>query len=111
MKTTRGFEHDSDRYKYDFNACHFKKGWAQIDTSQDAWYFGTWCNPFELIIFSYIEGDTCLEECENEAEFIEAIRIYQQWNYDQGHKFHIDPMCVQRMIDKFTELGLDDLLH
>ena len=36
---------NADRYKYDFDVCHFGKGWAQIDTSEDAYYYGQWANP------------------------------------------------------------------
>jgi hypothetical protein len=35
----------SDRYVYDFVLCTYDKGWAQIDTRQDASYYGTWTNP------------------------------------------------------------------
>lgn len=43
---TRGFECMSDRYKYDFRLCTSANGWAQLDTKQDASYFGNWINPF-----------------------------------------------------------------
>ncbi len=36
MKTATGFQAMSDRYKFDFKLCTPAKGWAQLDTRQDA---------------------------------------------------------------------------
>ena len=52
MKITREFA-AADRYTYDFGLCSYENGWAQVDTAQDASYFGTWANPTRLMIFSY----------------------------------------------------------
>ena len=60
MKITREFC-PGDRYVYDFGLCSYENGWAQVDTAQDASYFGTWANPTRLMIFSYCEGDTTLK--------------------------------------------------
>ena len=38
MKITREFA-PADRYVYDFGLCSYEKGWAQVDTAQDASYF------------------------------------------------------------------------
>lgn len=35
----------TDRYVYDFGKCSYAKGWAQVDTRQDASYYGTWDEP------------------------------------------------------------------
>ena len=40
MKITREFC-PGDRYTYDFGHCSYENGWAQVDTAQDASYFGT----------------------------------------------------------------------
>ena len=56
METIRDFA-STDRYIFDFKLCTTGKGWAQVDTEQDASYFGTWANPFELKVVSYTEGD------------------------------------------------------
>ena len=39
MKITREFA-PADRYVYDFGLCSYKNGCAQVDTAQDASYFG-----------------------------------------------------------------------
>ncbi len=111
MKQTKEFA-PADRYLYDFGMCTSTKGWAQIDTSQDASYYGTWCNPFKRYVFSYCEGDTCLTECDNDAEFITEIRTIKQWNDNNGYKFlGIDPGFNESLMAKLRDLGLGDLLH
>ena len=64
MKITREFA-SADRYVYDFGFCSYEKCWAQVDTAQDASYFGTWANPARLVIFNYCEGDTTVKEAES----------------------------------------------
>lgn len=111
MQTLREFA-PGDRYQYGFNQCSTTKGYAQIDTSQDASYFGTWANPFDLKIVCYCEGDITVQVAETPEEFVEAIRNIQQWNSDNGHKFlGIDPGLGTQIAQRFTELGLGELLH
>ena len=55
MKTTREFA-PADRYIYDFGLCSYENGWAQVDTAQDAAYFGTWANPARVLIFRHVSG-------------------------------------------------------
>ena len=52
MKITRELC-PGDRYTYDFGLCSYENGWAQVDTAQDASYFGTWANPTRLMILSF----------------------------------------------------------
>jgi hypothetical protein len=47
---TRDFA-PADRYLYDFKLLTSGKGWAQLDTRQDASYYGTWINPTKRQIF------------------------------------------------------------
>lgn len=112
METKRLFDGMTDRYAFDFDTCHFKKGFAQVDTPQDASYFGTWANPFRLQIVSYLEGDIIIETAETDTEFAEAIRSINQWNREhQEGEAKIDGMCDDEIIAKFELLGLHDLLH
>lgn len=55
MTITREFA-PADRYIYDFKYCSTSNGWAQIDTSQDASYFGQWINPAKRLIFCLLRG-------------------------------------------------------
>ena len=111
MRTKRYFK-DTERYEFDFDLCTPKKGFAQVDTGQDAWYFGTWANPFKLEIVSYAEGDVTIQTADEPEEFVDAIRYIKTWNDEHGHGFKgIDPMCVEKLEHQFIALGLGELLH
>jgi hypothetical protein len=70
----------------------YEKGWAQVDTAQDASYFGTWANPVRLMIFSYCEGDTTLREAGSPEEFAAKLREIDAWNRAHGYgPARIDP--------------------
>jgi len=111
MKVIRDFSCMSDRYLFDFKQCTYKKGWAQVDTSQDAWYFGTWCNPKEFKICNYAEGDITLTICEDQEEFISELRKLAAWNKETGFWQGIDPGLNKDFKQVFITLGLGDLLH
>lgn len=111
MKTTREFA-AGDRYRYDFGLCSYANGWAQIDTAQDASYFGTWANPTKLMIFSYCEGDTTLQEAETPEEFAAALRAIDAWNVNAGYgPARIDPGFDPDMKAAFEAVGLQDMLQ
>ena len=65
MKRKDSFFNDGDRYILDFGACSSKNGFAQIDTDQDASYFGMWCNPVSLRLVSFCEGDFTIIDFDN----------------------------------------------
>ena len=111
MKVLREFA-EADRYTYDFGLCSVKNGFAQVDTGQDAWYFGTWANPERLIIFTYAEGDCITTICNAPEEFNAELRKIKTWNEENGHGFRgIDPMGNDKLEGKFKSLDLGDLLH
>jgi len=112
MKTVREFYPDAERYLFDFKLCTLKKGYAQLDTKQDASYFGAWANPEKLVYVSYTEGDCCIKQAENEEEFTEEIRSWAKWTDENGWgPAKIDPLCDEGLIERFKSLGLGDLLH
>jgi len=111
MKTKRTFR-SGDRYAYDFEVCSIEKGWAQVDTSQDAFYFGTWANPETLKIVNYCEGDVTMQTADSADEFEDALRYLKAWNEEHGWTFHgIDPGLGETIRARFEALGLGDLLH
>lgn len=112
MKTKRGFAPGAERYAFDFGHLTYAKGWCQIDTKQDAPWFGTWTSPGRLAIFSYCEGDTTLQEAETPEEYVAALRDLVRWNDDHGHgPARIDPGFDPEMRAVFERLGIADLLH
>ena len=115
MHVETGFE-ASERYAFDLDKCPASKGWAQVDTKQDASYFGTWANPIERKIVCYCEGDVTITHCDNDAEFVEAINELKAWNVERGYWLGIDPgwpgsESCERITARFAELGLSELLH
>jgi hypothetical protein len=109
-KLTRGFDMFGDRYKYD---ARYQRadGWAQLDSKQDASYYGQWVNPIQLKLFSYCEHDTCLTECEDEADFIATVRECVRWNTEAGYFEGIDAMSDPPILEAFTRMGLAEFLH
>lgn len=100
----------TDRYEFDFKLCTPAKGWAQVDTSQDAHYLGAWANPTTLQIISYCEGDINTVTAENEAQFVAELRSAKTWNLEAGYTYNIDPMNDD-IEAKFRAMGAGDLLH
>jgi len=101
----------SDRYRYDFGLCSVSNGFAQIDTSQDAHYYGNWTNPEKRITFSYVEGDCTTTECESDQEYVEHIHDFAKWSTEMGYGFKLDPGLGPEIKAKFVALGLDEYLH
>lgn len=108
---TERWHEDTARYEFDFKRCRSQDGWAQIDTAQDAWYFGQWANPSKFQIFCYSEGDCCMTTASSPEEFTAEIRRMAKWSIDAGWGFKIDGMCQDPIIKAFQSLGLNDLLH
>lgn len=112
MKRDEFLDMGADRYKYDMGPCSTRAGFAQVDTGQDAHYFGTWANPQTLVIVCYCEGDVTVERYYSPIEFVEAVRALAAWNEESGHGFKgIDPMLNDAIEERFRGLGLGDLLH
>lgn len=111
MDTQRFESAGGSRYQFDFGQCHYKRGWAQCDTSQDASYFGIWTNPFRHMIVTYAEGDVTIQTAASEAEYRDAVRAMVDWYRDRGQWRGIDGMCHGQIISRMAALGLADLLH
>ena len=101
----------ADRHLYDFGLCSYANGFSQIDTDQDAWYYGTWANPFKFIIFNYVEGDCYTTICENEEEFKNAMADMAKWNTENNYGFHIDPGGDPKNKEQWINVGLSEYLH
>jgi hypothetical protein len=101
----------ADRYLYDFRVLTYAKGWAQVDTTQDASYYGTWTNPEERKIFNYAEGDLTLTTCGTDDEYRQALAELVEWNKKYGWWKGIDPGLSPEFRAKFVRLGLAGFLH
>ena len=111
MTITESFN-PSDRYKFDFVFCTTEKGYAQVDSSQDAHYFGTWANPFKREIVNYCEGDVTVKTAETDGEFLDELLAIKKWNEGSGFEMTgIDPGFNNELRDKFVKIGARGLLH
>ena len=111
MQTIRDFV-PADRYIFDRGPCSYANGFAQIDTGQDASYFGTWCSPERRTMVNYCEGDLTTIICDSDEEFVTLLRENAEWTEANGHgPFRIDPGLDPSMKEVFDCLGLSDLLH
>lgn len=118
METHKQFVMNGDRYVYDFGMCTTGKGYAQLDTYQDAFYYGIWANPAKLQIVTYAEGDFTIKDAADSGEFVAEIRELVKWHNEFGSSadgrkgFHgIDPGFNVALKRRFVALGLADLLH
>lgn len=106
MKVTHDFA-PSERYTYDFGVCSASKGWAQIDTSSDAHYFGMWCNPSSLQVFIYCEGDTTLVQLDSAVDFVDylhQLKMYDNWR-------GVDCMCSPTIYGALATVGGLEFMH
>ena len=112
MKITRDFRPLATPLQFRHRPCSYASGFAQVDTLQDAPYFGTWCSPTKLMIVTFTEGDLTTTVCDTDAEFIEQIHELAKWNSEAGYgPMKIDAIADNELRQAFEKLGLADLLH
>ena len=112
MKTTRDFRPLTDRYHFDTGPCAYANGFAQVDTRQDASYFGSWVSPSRRTIVSFSEGDVTTTVCETDEELVVEIRELARWTDEAGYgPMKIDAVFHSELRAAFENLGLADLLH
>ena len=109
--TRERWHEDLDRYVFDFNYCHYRKGWAQIDTESDASYYGAWANPARLQVVTYTEGDICITTAASPEDFAAELRRRAAWHRENDGRFAIDPMGIESTEGALRSMGLSDLLH
>ena len=114
MKIERDFIHNGVRYEFDFGRCTPDDDFAQVDTAEDASYFGIWTNPFSYKIVSFMEGDVEVKTAVTLEEYCEALRALKKAYGSEERTakyFGIDTMLRDRLTERFKEIGLNDLLH
>ena len=96
-----------NRYMFDFDICSVKKGWAQIDTEQDASYYGNWAHPTNFEIITYAEGDVIIKKEMSKAKFLYEIKYLLEWHRKNGYGGVIDPAFNEKA---WEDLGLQKYL-
>ena len=106
---TESFIQDGERYDFDRQLCWAKGStWAQVDTDQDAWYYGNWANPVTRSIVSYAEGDLTITRCDTAEEFCSELNRMAAWHAKQDSYLRIDPKEKHQSL--WLELGLGHLM-
>ena len=106
---TDSFIQDAERYDLDRQLCWAKGStWAQVDTDQDAWYYGNWANPVTRSIVSFAEGDLTITRCDTDDEFKSEITRMAAWHAKQDSYMRIDPREEHESL--WLELGLGHLM-
>ena len=78
------------RYVFDFELCTAAKGYAQIDTACDAWYYGHWVSPRRRQLVIYAEGDLTVIDCETDEELTNEVREIVRFHHEQNSWKGID---------------------
>jgi hypothetical protein len=108
MKVEHSFSVFGDRYIFDFDKCTYARGWFQVDTRQDASYYGNWLNPSERKFKTYAEGDVSDITFDSDEEMVEWVRSFAA---NEGLGFmHIDPGLRPESVDYLRSIGLGDFL-
>ena len=98
---------DGDRYQYDWGLC---RDFAQVNTSEDASWYGIWACPTRLVVFTFAEGDCCTVQCDSPTEFCEELRKVEAFANRQGRFLGVDPGSDPAKAEQWQALGLGDLL-
>lgn len=96
-----------NRYTFDWGACHTSKGFAQIDTTQDASYYGNWINPVALMVVRWCEGDLDTFTFDNSEEMVAWIAEFKKSPRFLG----IDPGLGEVLKSECIAAGLGPFLH
>jgi hypothetical protein len=103
-----------DRYECDWTL--LKQGFFQIDTDQDASYYGNWINPERKIKVSFIEGDLIIIKYDNDQEMIQDLKECDEYESEvsernRGIKIDIGLKDRDRIHQMFQNLGLEQYVH
>lgn len=86
------FRPDLNRYYFDNGECNpVHTDFCQIDTWQDASYFGIWADPVGLQVVKFIESEVYRNEFDSEEAFAEEVRSVLEHNRQDGGHASVDP--------------------
>ncbi len=94
---------DGDRYAYDFGLC---RDFAQVNTSEDASWYGIWACPTRLVVFTFCEGDCTTVQCDTADEFRSEMLSVRAFAERMGKFLGIDPGSDPVKAAAWEALGL-----
>lgn len=101
MKIERSF--NPDLVRYDFDGPLLERGWLQVDTEQDAWYYGNWVNLEQKRFLGFAEGDITDIRFDNDQEMADYLRSFPMLHIDAGLSTRDRAMARAEMLG-ITEL-------
>lgn len=104
---------NGDRYWFDFNECSPANGFVQMNTWQDAPYFGVWVNLLEYKIVSYAEGDVFRETYNSREAFVAALwRTFEFYSSGATNSYRtfLDTGMIEWATTRAWSLGLGKML-
>ena len=109
-RATRRTEHFpmADRYRWDTKHCRASDGWVQIDTLQDAPYYGTWAHKDKYQIVQYCEGDLSTTTCTDAEAFAAELAEFVRWAKEAGYWEGID---ANIRAEEWFDAGFGEYLH
>jgi hypothetical protein len=99
------------RYTYDSS---LPRHFAQIDTCQDASYYGNWASAEALTLISYCEGDVTTTVCTTKEEFAAEVNKLKDFSNRMDYTFKgIDPGWIHtdQILQPWRDCGLAHLIH
>jgi hypothetical protein len=116
ISTTRTFAEDGNRYEIDNGVCNSASGFCQIDTSQDASYFGIWTSPSQRAVCSFMEGDITVEKATTDAEYREILVncLTSHRHNNEAHPHAMIDLGISRrdeFRDAFVTLGMASYIY
>ena len=86
--------------------------YAQLDTSEDASWYGNWASAQRLAFISYAEGDCCITTCDSEEEFVSEFTRFKEFCDRVGYDFKgIDPGLDPDHKAEWERVGLGSFLY
>ena len=109
-RATRRTEHFAmaDRYRWDNKYCPATEGWVQVDTLQDAPYYGTWAHKDKYQIVQYVEGDLSTTTCTDAEAFAAELAEFVRWAKEAGSWEGID---ANLRAEEWFDAGFGEYLH
>ena len=106
--TTRRRVEEYGRGRYDWTLTA-ADGWAQLDTGQDAPWYGAWAHAGSRTVVVYAEGDETKTVCRDGEAFADEVRRFAAFHGTDWRG--VDTGMNEETRRRFQELGLGALLH
>tara|TARA_A100001011_G_C13933077_1_gene683992 strand:- start:335 stop:667 length:333 start_codon:yes stop_codon:yes gene_type:complete len=109
MTITKDVSFDSECTRYFWDNSLVSKGFAQIDTAEDASWYGHWACPKRRKLVGFVEGDITITVCTTDKEFISEVRKTCDWHIKYDQFKGIDPPALTKHL--WVALGLTEFLY